>query len=288
MQKKLLKIKVLISYPSGHVEVRSPEDRKTISLVKNIALKQWEAVANAIFDVEELKEELPTALKRRVSAEFKEYCKTDSVLKGCDPEQLSAFSNRLVLHEVAIFCPLWNASVSGACGQGKDATNHIALATSVVARCRNALMSAIAYRISMILYHSAARHADFQRLNQLGVCMSASRTVALQRKMGANFDSQALLWKKEIEQNKASIQLIEEIKNDQAPDSAPEGTCVDITQHKLENYPTYNEERGKHVAKLLTAQNPHLSEATTKANLISALTHLRSEKLPVFKLVLFL
>lgn len=106
--------------------------------------------------------------------------------------------------------------------------------------------------------------------------------------MGANVDSQALLWKKEIEQNKASIQLIEEIKNDQAPDSAPEGTCVDITQHKLENYPTYNEETGKHVAKLLTAQNPHLSETTTKANLISALTHLRSEKLPVFKLVLFL
>ena len=103
---KETKIKVLISYPSGHVEVRSPEGKKTISLVKNIALMQWEAVAIAIFDVEELKEELPAALKRRVSTKFKDYCKTDSVLKGCDPEQLSAFSNRLVLHEVAIFCPL--------------------------------------------------------------------------------------------------------------------------------------------------------------------------------------
>ena len=37
---KETKIKVLISYPSGHVTVRSPEDKKTISLVKNIALKQ--------------------------------------------------------------------------------------------------------------------------------------------------------------------------------------------------------------------------------------------------------
>ena len=37
---KETKIKVLISYPSGHVTVRSPEDKETISLVKNIALKQ--------------------------------------------------------------------------------------------------------------------------------------------------------------------------------------------------------------------------------------------------------
>ena len=61
---------------------------------------------NAIFDVVEWKEELPAALKRRVSTEFKEYCRTDSVLNFCDPEQLSAFSNCLVLHEVAIFCSL--------------------------------------------------------------------------------------------------------------------------------------------------------------------------------------
>ena len=63
-------MKVLISYLSGHVEVCSSEDKKTISLVKNIALKQWEAVANAIFDVKELKEEIPAALKRRISTEF--------------------------------------------------------------------------------------------------------------------------------------------------------------------------------------------------------------------------
>lgn len=57
----------------------------------------------------------------------------------------------------------------------------------------------------MVLFHSAARHVDFQRLNRLGVCMSASMTVALQRKMGANFDSKVLVWKKEIEKNKAAI-----------------------------------------------------------------------------------
>lgn len=41
-------------------------------------------------------EEMLAALKRKVLAEFKEYCRSDSVLKGTDPDQLSSFSNRLL------------------------------------------------------------------------------------------------------------------------------------------------------------------------------------------------
>jgi len=191
------RVKVLISYASGHVEVRSPQEKKSIAIIKNMALKHWNAVANVIFDHVELRKELPVALKRNVSAEFREYCRSDSVLKGTDPDQLSSFSNHLFLREIAIFYPLWDASVTGAAsGERKNATNPMALSTAVVARCRNPLMSAVAYRISMILFHSAARHVDFQRLNRLGICMCASMTVALQRKMGANYDSKVLAWKK--------------------------------------------------------------------------------------------
>ena len=45
---KETRIKVLSSYPSGHVEVRCPVDKKNISVVKKIALMQWKVVANAI------------------------------------------------------------------------------------------------------------------------------------------------------------------------------------------------------------------------------------------------
>ena len=62
---------VLISYPSGHVEVRSPQEKKTIAIIRNMALKRWKPVLNAIFDRTELKEDLPAALKRNVSAEFR-------------------------------------------------------------------------------------------------------------------------------------------------------------------------------------------------------------------------
>ena len=46
---KETRIKVLSSYPSGHVEVRCPVDKKkNMSVVKNIALMQWKVVASAI------------------------------------------------------------------------------------------------------------------------------------------------------------------------------------------------------------------------------------------------
>lgn len=147
-------------------------------------------------------------------------------------------------------------------------------------------MSAVAYRISMIFFYSAARQVDFQRLNRLGICMSASMTVALQRKMGANYDSKVLAWKKEIEKNKASIRLLEEIKRDQDTKStngiASEDVSIDIRQLKLRR--SDDEETG-HVLRLLEeVKNPHLP-GIFNANLNTVLSDLRSQKLPVFKLV---
>ena len=57
------RVKVLISYGSGHVEVRAPQVKKSIAIIKNMALKQWKAVANAIFNHAELREELLVAFK---------------------------------------------------------------------------------------------------------------------------------------------------------------------------------------------------------------------------------
>ena len=61
--KKNKRVKIFISYASKHVEVRSPQEQKSIAIIKNMALKQWKAVANAIFDHAELREELLVALK---------------------------------------------------------------------------------------------------------------------------------------------------------------------------------------------------------------------------------
>ena len=65
-------------------------------------------------------------------------------------------------------------------------------------------MSALAYRISAILFHSGVNYEDIVRLNRLGVCMSPSRMVNLQRQMGKSFDAKVLLWKNDAEKKQLS------------------------------------------------------------------------------------
>ena len=100
--------------------------------------------------------------------EFQSYSKTDTVLKATSPDELIAFSNKLVVSETKVYCPLWNACITGAVGvkDNENPTNmpvnEVALATAVVARPGHSKMSD---RISNLLIHSGATFQDITRLN---------------------------------------------------------------------------------------------------------------------------
>jgi len=63
----------------------------------------------------------------------------------------------------------------------------VALMTSIAARARKPTMSAVAYRISAVLFHSGVKHEDLRMLNKLGVCMSPDMIVEFQRIMGESY-----------------------------------------------------------------------------------------------------
>ena len=227
-------------HPNDDVYVRIPSDSTTISIIKNIVLGNFKTVVNGVFKHPELRSEIPSALNRNVSEEFKQYvCKSDSALKGTSPDQLSAFSNKFVIEESKACCPLWHACLTGACNStDKDRKySSLALATSVVARARNPTMSATAYRISAILNHGGLSYDDLRRLNRLGICMSPDRGVDLQRKMGVNFDHKIQVWRKSIECNKRQLLFLEEVREKQVPDYQPDDmelvTCWDFSYYKL-------------------------------------------------------
>ncbi|CAB4031015.1 Hypothetical predicted protein, partial [Paramuricea clavata] len=90
--------------------------------------------------------------------------------------------------------------------------NAIALATSAIATVVNPTMSAVAYRISTVLFHSGISHVDVQRLNRLGICMSSDSVINLHENMGENFDYAAKKWKKEIEENNSMLLFVMEIE----------------------------------------------------------------------------
>ena len=90
------------------------------------------------------------------------------MLKKSSPEDLAAFSNKILVHEAEVWCPVWMACLKGACNvqESSDedikATNSLALSKVVAARCRNPTMSAVSYRISTILFHSGVKWDDLQ------------------------------------------------------------------------------------------------------------------------------
>ena len=152
------------------------------------------AAANIIFKHSELRKELILPLQRTVREEFTSYCndKSDSILKARSPVDVSSFSNKVLVHEVELACPFWQASLDGACKgtQSKKGnvkiTNSMALISAAAARCRNQKMPAFAYRISSILFHSGVKHQDIIRLQKLCLCKCPNSIVEFQKQMGEN------------------------------------------------------------------------------------------------------
>lgn len=139
---QLTRVKVLTLWPSGRTDVRAPKAKEDILLLKNVALKNWQAVANAVVKHEKLKLEILKALWHVFNSEFRQYCSSKSVLKGCSPEELIAFSSNLVLDEIISSCPFWSSCIGLACGvvlkqscELQDfVKNSVTLATSVTAQ----------------------------------------------------------------------------------------------------------------------------------------------------------
>ena len=243
-------VKVAILKDGEIQDMKTIRSKEISDLIKNITLRKWTAVAHTVFRLKELQEDLRHFLSVFVAREFALYCAgNNSILKSNSPDEFVAFSNKFVVEECRSWCPLWFASVAGACGvhkskeKARQATNNIALATATTARFRNRAMSAIATRISTVLLHSGAKSRDFTRLNKLGVCVSHKQSIRHQVLLGEQFDSPVLHWKSAIEEYKETLYLISEIRDRQKVDtSAFAGEMrLDVSAETLSNYKYFSE-----------------------------------------------
>ena len=239
-------VKVVIVNPSGRIETFSSFQDNTKSMIANLCRKRWKTVANLAFAHPNVRVELVDPLRKTVGREFQEYCNnaTDSLLKKSRPEDLAAFSNKVLVHEAGVWCPFWMNCVKGACNVQNPSepdikkTNSMALITSVAARGRNPTMSAVAYRISAILCHSGVKYDDQRLLNKLGVCMSPDMIVEFQRKMGESCESKVCHWKKEIEKVKVASLLLNEVREKQVGHHEDEimRVQIDFSEKTIEKY----------------------------------------------------
>ena len=286
------KIKVVIAFPSGHVRAQSTFDGEVQSVIMYLALGRWGPAIRAMFNHRDLFAELLAAVQQQANREFTEYSQFDSCLKITSRDQLGVFSNRALVKELPVQCPIFYSVVTGACKDASDLSsiNAITLATSSLARTRNSTMSAVAYRISCILYHSGISSKDALRLNRLGISMSPDMVISMHHKMGENFDHKVHLWKKTIEENLTSRKLIEEIKVQQIQDLQSDDMEIDVNleEVKLSEYKWYSRETYKRSMSLLEAERNFEGASFTEQDVLErcingALNKLKEEKLPLYR-----
>lgn len=73
------------------------------------------------------------------------------------------------------------------------------LNTATAARCPNHCMSAVAYHLSTILFHSGTKLDNLNWLNKVGICMHPQSIVCFEEIMVENCDSKVQFWKKDTE-----------------------------------------------------------------------------------------
>lgn len=149
-------------------------------------------------------------------------------------------------------------------------------------------MSAVAYRVSTVLFHSGASYRDLTRLNHLGVCMSPQMATNLLEKMGENLESKVVLWKRQIEENKSALLLLQEVKEKQIPhrevDDMFVELSVNIEEKSLSSYRWYTCKGYEKATSCLDAvKSNSLENNNTEDVLDEAIKKLGGEKLPYFK-----
>ena len=159
-----------------------------------------------------------------------------------------------------------------------------------LARCRNATLSAVAYRISTILFHGGLQYRDMMRLNRLGVCMSPDSIVNFQRQLGVENDAKVLLWKKSIEENYKCLAFLQELKQKQGPICDEDDMMVDIeydfSDATVRSYTSYAPGVYQHCNQLfqtLLGMKGNTVAVISDQLLDAALNVLRKEKLPKYK-----
>ena len=291
------KLKVIIAYPNGDITARETFDGTTKSVIKNLSLKNWKTVANLVLKHPQLKQYIIEALERGVSDEFTCLSKSETILKGREVDEVIAFNDKLLVHEVSVLCPLWHACIKGACGKKSSkkasprksamAMNSMALATASLARVRNATLSAFAYRVSTILFHSGTKYDDILRLSRLGICMSPDSTMHFQRKLGENHESKILFWKKTSEQTLSALNMLEAMKTNQVPvlekDDMEITTTINLDEQIVKGYSNFDPSVYEYCKTLLENVMSQKEECSINSDALEDAIREIHNDLPIYK-----
>ena len=161
------------------------------------------------------------------------------------------------------------------------AVNSMALTSSVTACVHNNTMSALAYRVSCVLFHSGVCHHDLICLNHLGICISPDRMLHLQHNLGENFDYKRALEEKPLE----TVAPLREIEEKQCPENTDdEGLpVIDVSEDKLKCYQRFSPQAFGASTQMFEAEKAKMNvNFVSSAVLKQVISHHTRFNLPLF------
>ena len=168
---------MILDYKSGK-RSRFPKDDTDRKAIKQLALGQYGYAVNALYSKQTVKDELLQRVCSSINEECKELCSTrrPSVLRDVSPQGLKQFTETTHVAELATRAPVLYAVLSSAVGKNHTVKENldvqepnttseqrtkivppISMAASILLKSRCPQMSAQAYRLSTVLWHSGAK-----------------------------------------------------------------------------------------------------------------------------------
>ena len=168
---------MILDYKSGK-RSRFPRDDTDRKAIKQLALGQYGYAVNALYSKQTVRDELLQRVCSSINEECKMLCSTrrPSVLRDVSPLGLKQFTETNHVAELATRAPVLYAVLSSAVGknptvkesldvQEPNTTSEqctkivppISMAASILLKSRCPQMSAQAYRLSTVLWHSGAK-----------------------------------------------------------------------------------------------------------------------------------
>ena len=167
-------LKVHLKYKSGLVR-RIPKDDTDQKAVKQTAMGEYSYAVNALWEKQEIKDLILKKLTTDITKEWDGLCslKNPSMLRSTSPDSLKIFDEKAHLAELRVRAPMLAAVLAASSAKTKrtleqeDAKCDVSgvdiycsqsMAASILLRSRCRKMSAQAYRVAIVLWHSRAKN----------------------------------------------------------------------------------------------------------------------------------
>jgi len=287
-------VEVVIDYESGRKR-RVPKDDVDRKAIKQVVLGEYGYAVNALYSKKVIRDALLEKVRAAVTSECKDLCsvKTPSLLRNTSPTGLKQFSESAHVAELAERAPILYLLLSAAVGKPipQTAGNHdeenasssdtdsnktvpaISMAASVLLKTRCPQMSAQAYRVSTVLWHSGAKKQVYNRGVKWGLTVGHTSAIQKIEQMGKDHDAKVLKWKMQQEHHRkfhATLETIteclEEAVDDEALLHASDSTsaCLSSPESVTDLRQEVKEKLGRHFSEAVYSEVELLIKQTTQ------------------------